>query len=93
MEPRYYNLVHFTDRKRHLICLPYSVDNLHKMAEFLGIKRSWFHRDHYDIPKKRIDGIEKKCLFMSTRDMVIVIQRSHSTGLDFKGGRRKRSVN
>lgn len=42
------------DEARHLVCLPYTVDNLHRMAEDLGIKRCWFHKDHYDIPKRRI---------------------------------------
>ena len=35
-----------TDGKRHLVCLPYSLDNLHKMTYDLGIKRCWFHKDH-----------------------------------------------
>ena len=51
---------YLTDGKRHLICEPYSLDNLHKMAEALDIKKCWFHKDHYDIPKKRIDEIESK---------------------------------
>jgi len=45
---------------RHLVCVPYSVSNLHKMAKELGIKRCWFHNGrypHYDIPKRRIEEI------------------------------------
>lgn len=49
------------DNQRHLICKPYSKDNLHKMAKDLDIKRCWFHKDHYDIPKRRIGEIKKKC--------------------------------
>lgn len=53
-------LHYFADDKRHLICVPYSVPNLHRMAEDLGIKRCWFHSGrfpHYDIPKLRIQEI------------------------------------
>ncbi len=44
---------YLTDGKRHLICIPYSEEGLHKMAEELNIKRCWFHKDHYDIPIRR----------------------------------------
>lgn len=47
---------------RHLICVPYSVENLHLMAADLGIKRHWFDSSarypHYDIPKRRIAEIQ-----------------------------------
>jgi len=42
------------DSRRHLVTVPYSVENLHKAAETLGIKRCWFHKDHYDIPKRMV---------------------------------------
>lgn len=48
---------------RHLICEPYSIENLHKMADDLNIKRCWFHKtkySHYDIPKRRIKEIQAK---------------------------------
>lgn len=64
-----YRMKYLTDRKRHLICLPYSVDNLHKMAEDLGINRCWFHKDHYDIPKMRIKEIEDKCEIVSSKEI------------------------
>lgn len=62
------------DDKRHLICVPYSIENLHKMAEELGIKRCWFHKNHYDIPKKRIEEIEKKCTIVSPQNIVEIIK-------------------
>ena len=40
------------DEQRHLITVPYTVENLHRAAQQLGIKRCWFHKDHYDIPKR-----------------------------------------
>ncbi len=61
------------DNARHLVCLPYSVENLHKMAEELGIKRCWFHKDHYDIPKRRIEEITSKCVVVSSREIVRIV--------------------
>lgn len=67
---------YLTDGKRHLICIPYSVDNLHRMADDLGINRCWFHRDHYDIPKRRIEELEAKCERVSSKDIVKIIRAS-----------------
>lgn len=36
------DLTYYVDVMRHLVCVPYSVPNLHRMAEDLGIKRCWF---------------------------------------------------
>lgn len=67
-------LKYVCDDKRHLICVPYSVDNLHRMAEELGINKCWFHKNHYDIPKQRIDEIEKKCKRVSPKNIVEIIR-------------------
>lgn len=43
---------YYCDHSRHLICIPYTIDNLHLMADDLGINRCWFHNSkypHYDI--------------------------------------------
>jgi hypothetical protein len=43
------------DDQRHIVCQPFSLDNLHKVAEYLEIKKHWFHAKpypHYDAPKK-----------------------------------------
>jgi len=40
------------------------------MADNLGIKRSWFHKNHYDIPKKRIKEIISKSIMVSTREII-----------------------
>lgn len=64
---------YFTDGKRHLVCLPYSIDNLHKMAQNLNINRCWFHKNHYDIPKRRIKEIEEKCKKISSGEIVLII--------------------
>lgn len=64
---------YLTDGKRHLICQPYSIENLHRMAEDLNINRCWFHSGkfpHYDIPKRRIKEIEQKCETISSKEIV-----------------------
>lgn len=60
----------YCDNHRHLICVPYSIENLHKMAQQLNIKRCWFHKDHYDMPKRRIDEIKSKCIVVSSKEIV-----------------------
>ena len=67
-------LEYVTDGKRHLVCRPYSIDNLHRMADNLGIKRCWFHNDHYDIPKRRIPEIEAICTIVGPRVIVRIIR-------------------
>jgi hypothetical protein len=67
-------MIYVCDHKRHLICLPYSVSNLHLMADQLGIKPCWFHKDHYDIPKKRIKEIMSKCVIVSPKTIVKIIK-------------------
>jgi hypothetical protein len=69
--------MYVTDGKRHLVCIPYSVENLHEMAADLGIGRHWFHKNHYDIPKKRIDEISSKCTFVSSKDIVKIIRGTY----------------
>jgi len=65
---------YLTDGKRHLICDPYSIDNLHRMADDLDIKRCWFHKNHYDIPKRRIKEIEAKCEIVSSKEIVRIMR-------------------
>lgn len=63
------------DDARHLVCTPYSIENLHRMADELGIKRCWFHRDHYDIPKRRVAEIQAKCQVVSPREIADIVGR------------------
>lgn len=64
------------DNKRHLVCIPYSIDNLHRMAKTLNIKRCWYEKGHYDIPKRRIDEITKLCQVVSSKEIVRIINGS-----------------
>ncbi len=73
------NLTYFADEQRHLVCRPYSVDNLHRMAADLGIKRCWFHASkrhkHYDIPKRRLKELltHPRVTVVSPRDILKII--------------------
>jgi FMN phosphatase YigB (HAD superfamily) len=62
------------DNKRHLVCIPYSIENLHTMARDLGINVCWFHKNHYDIPKNKIKYITSKCEVVSPKDIVRIIK-------------------
>lgn len=68
---------YFCDNKRHLVCVPYSIENLHKMADDLNINRCWFHscnNNHYDIPKRRIAEITSKCEIASQKIIMKIIK-------------------
>jgi len=69
-------MLFFCDLERHLICTPYSIENLHIMASDLNIKKCWFHKNHYDIPKKRINEIMKKCTIISTKKIIDIIKNN-----------------
>jgi hypothetical protein len=67
----------YCDLKRHLVCWPYSVNNLHQMAAELGISRDWYHggdKPHYDIPKRRVHEIMPKCTIIRPREILAIIQ-------------------
>lgn len=44
------------------------------MALSLDIKKCWFHKDHYDIPKRRISEIEAKCLKVHPKIILAIIK-------------------
>lgn len=44
------------------------------MAQELNIHRCWFHKDHYDIPKRRMSEISEKCELFSSKQIVTIIQ-------------------
>lgn len=73
-------LIYYSDEMRHLICEPYTVENLHKMANDLDIKKCWFHNKHgmphYDIPKRRIKEIAEKTTVITSRDLYLKISRA-----------------
>ena len=68
------------DKNRHLICTPYSIENLHLMAADLQLDRCWFHSTkglaHYDIPKRRIAEFTSKCTVVSSKEIVRIIKEA-----------------
>ncbi len=70
------SLTYVCDSARHLICVPYSIQNLHIMAKELNIQRHWFHRDHYDIPKRRVEEIMGKCQVVSSKEIILIIREA-----------------
>ncbi len=68
-------MIYYCDKNRHLVCEPYSKENLFKMAEELQIKKCWFHKDHFDIPLRRIEEITKKCELVSSKKILEIIGR------------------
>lgn len=72
-------LIYFCDDSRHLVCAPYSIANLHRMADDLGVNRCWYHTGrwpHYDIPKRRVEEIKKKCTVVSSVEILSIIRRA-----------------
>jgi hypothetical protein len=74
-------LIYYCDKGRHLVCKPYSVENLHTMAEDLGIKRCWYRpgnkgrrHPHYDIPLKDIERIKGLCNVVSSKEILQIIK-------------------
>ena len=70
-------LTYYCDDKRHLVCLPYSVDNLHRMARALRVHPCWYHggdKPHYDVPKTRTAEIKTQCNVVSSRRILQIIQ-------------------
>jgi len=68
-------MIYTCDNQRHLVCYPYSIKNLHEMANKFYIKRCWFHKDHYDIPIYKIIEISEKCFIVSSKDIVKIIKK------------------
>lgn len=80
----WFDMKYYCDNKRHLVCIPYTLENLHKMADNLGIVKSWFHKgknnnSHYDIPKKRIIEITEKCNLVPSTVIVDIIRGRFKT--------------
>lgn len=68
-------MTYYSDDARHLVCAPYSIENLHAMAADLGIARCWFHAGkppHYDIPKRRVEEIRARTVQVSRREILTI---------------------
>jgi hypothetical protein len=70
-------LTFYTDGKRHLVCRPYTKENLHLMAQTLGIPKHFYEdhgHPHYDIPAKRKAEIETQCIMVSPKEILRIIK-------------------
>jgi hypothetical protein len=71
-------LTYWCDDQRHLVCTPYSLENLHRMAEDLGIGRHWFHGNasyaHYDVPKRRQAEVTARCNLVDPRTILKIVK-------------------
>lgn len=84
-------LTYICDNSRHLICLPYSIENLHRMASDLGLAKNWYHKGshpHYDMPKKRVAEITNMCKVVSSKELLLIIKNEvqdnrKETGLSY----------
>jgi len=45
----------FMDSRGHVVCLPYSIENLHKMAKVLSLNKFSFKKDRYVLPDYKIE--------------------------------------
>jgi hypothetical protein len=48
------------------------------MAIDLGIKRCWFEKDHYDIPKRRVKEIAEKAKLVRPREILMIIKNAQN---------------
>lgn len=54
-------LKYVCDKWCHLICEPYSTENLHIMARQIGLDKQWFRKTYYEIPDYLRKEINKQC--------------------------------
>lgn len=79
-------LEYYCDKKRHLVCKPYSVENLHIMAMLLSVNKCNYHggdKPHYDIPRTFYSRVSKECKIVSEREILQIIQEG--LGKDVQG--------
>jgi hypothetical protein len=83
-------LTYYCDRNRHLVCTPFSIKNLHLMAEHLKIGKHFFEYSdhgklpHYDIPAERIQEITSKCNVVTRFEIVKIIKQGLKEQLTMK---------
>lgn len=60
-------LLYLTDERNNVICVPNSPENMRKMANELGLKKTWLKKDHYQIPDDVfVENISDKCSKVSS---------------------------
>src|SRR6478672_9296996 len=75
-------LKYYCDNSRHLVCIPYSITNLHRMARQFGKKECHYDaggrniHPHYDIPARRRIEIEAKCIRVTSKELFEIIKNN-----------------
>lgn len=60
----------------HLFARPADRAALHAFAAALGMRREWWHRDHYDlVPPKRTLAVQRGAVEVTRREAVAIIGR------------------
>lgn len=86
-------LEYLCDNKRHLICVPYSIEGLHNMARELGIGKWWFHKNHYDIPINKMQAVMAKCKIVHSKEIVLIIKNAeHANTINNSLQRKRRRI-
>jgi hypothetical protein len=56
-----------------------TLDELHALAETIGLRREWFQGDHYDlVPFRRARAVALGAIETTTRDLVRLRQRNRN---------------
>jgi hypothetical protein len=70
------DLEYVCDDSRHLVCVPFSIENLHRMAGELNICKCWYHASsnhpHYDIPNRRVAEITARCRVVTSFELLAI---------------------
>lgn len=72
-----HNVRYLYDKIRHLVCVPYSVANLHAMANELRIGRHWYDPKpypHYDVPKRMMQSIGSRATLVRPREVLAIVK-------------------
>lgn len=75
-------IVPMIDSKKRLVCMPYSVSNLHTVAKTLGMKRGLFRSSHYAVPASKLVEIQQKSVIITATQANMIIKGEIKTTVD-----------
>ena len=76
---RFDSLIYCLDDDLHLICMPYSDENIRMMAEHLKLVRNWLvsgRHKYYEVPLHEAQRIASQTLRVSHGQLISVIERT-----------------
>lgn len=69
--------MHSHKRKKYSHMMADSLDELHAFATLIGVKRHWFHRDHYDFREPEwMLAVSLGAIVVSSRRLVEIRKKS-----------------